>query len=794
MDRHTLEASSITRSIVCKDCHTVWGKVTDPGHIDDRLGADVHFAPESRAALRAVDPFYDPETKTCQVACHGLNLLGGAESSPPWTRVTTPRASCTEVCHTLPPPSPHPQNVHLQDCYHCHPLTVSQDGTILKPNLHINGNIDVIPGNEICFSCHNQPPPHSPLGSDEERRNYIGAHQTHLVRQPLSSNVICSNCHTVPESVNDATHRDGDGRAEVVFDGLAIPTGLMPHYDYERQVCSSVYCHGATRSGGSLTTPKWSDRSGKADQCGSCHGAPPLPPHIQHLDRTDCHLCHTETAAPDGTIAKRNLHVNGSIEVLDDICVVCHGQPPASPEAPNHPHRIDCWTCHPDVRQGVPGERPIIIDHERHKNGTVDLFPAPQICTACHGQPPPPSPLGSDAERRNQIGAHQTHLVTQPLSTNVVCENCHKVPEEVLDAAHRDGDGRAEVTFGGLALARGVAPAYNPVTQSCMTYCHGASLAGGELTQPRWSDAGEEPCGNDASGAPSDCNSCHGVPPSPPHFPNLELTQCHRCHTETVTPDGTIARRDLHVNGRVDVLEDICVACHDQPPGPPEVPNHPRRTDCWTCHPTVGQGPQGGRPVILDLFAHNNGKVNFSDGPRICTACHGSERRGPAPPPDTEGNRERNNRAIGAHQEHLHSQKAIITCDNCHPSRTTVLDLGHRDGTRDILFGGVAVHEEGWANQRGILYEFDSINVSCTNYCHGATLPGGALTNPVWTDTSGDPKQCGSCHGFPPTQTGSHVPGDTECYNCHSSVDLQMCGSWEIVDPRRHINGVVDRD
>lgn len=778
MDKHTIHSARITQPLLCEDCHTIYQRVTDPLHIDDQAGADIRFPENGRAAQREVQPFYNPETKTCEVACHGLNLLGGAEHSPPWDQIQKEEEGCKDVCHALPPPYPHIQNITLQDCHRCHE-TVAEDGTIAKTEFHINGRIDLREG-DICTFCHGQPPPPSPLGNNTERRDSVGVHQTHLVTQPLSTNVMCDHCHVIPKEVGDPSHNDGDGRAEIIFGGLAVAGQVKPVYNHDQKTCTQVYCHGATRSGGALTTPSWSDESGEATQCHSCHGTPPLPPHIQNLEIEDCHLCHTKTDLEEGGIARRDLHVNGTVDVIEDICVVCHGQPPTAPEFPNHPNREDCWTCHPDVQAGAPGERPAIIDHTQHNNGTVDLRPPPEICTACHGQPPPPSPLGTNDERQDFIGAHQTHLVEQPLSTNVTCNNCHLVPEAVLDPTHRDGDDQAEVLFSGLAMADDVTAIYNPSELSCSVYCHGASLSGGLLNEPVW---------NDFSGNPIECSSCHGAPPPPPHFPNLSLTDCHRCHTETVGAEGTIVNRAFHVNGTLDVIEDICVACHGQPPAAPEFPNHPNREDCWTCHPTVGPGAPGERPVILDLSAHNNGEINFFPTPQICTACHGSEENGPAPPPDTEGNMERTARAVGAHQEHLTTNLTThVVCDSCHNVPQQVLTEGHRNGIRDVVFAG------GMGTANGVSATYNPTTQSCQVYCHGLTFPSGALTQPVWTDISGEPAQCNSCHGFPPTATGSHTPEDTDCYNCHFSVNQLPNGTWIITEPELHLNGVVDQD
>jgi predicted CxxxxCH...CXXCH cytochrome family protein len=76
---------------------------------------------------------------------------------------------------------------------------------------------------------------------------------------------------------------------------------------------------------------------------------------------------------------------------------------------------------------------------------------------------------------------------------------------------------------------------------------------------------------------------------------------------------------------------------------------------------------------------------------------------------------------------------------------------------------------------------------TCTGvYCHGASLSGGTLTAPVWTQVDGTQAYCGSCHSTPPED--GHTTS-TACENCHSSV---YDGS-SFVDLSLHVNGTVNR-
>jgi predicted CxxxxCH...CXXCH cytochrome family protein len=74
---------------------------------------------------------------------------------------------------------------------------------------------------------------------------------------------------------------------------------------------------------------------------------------------------------------------------------------------------------------------------------------------------------------------------------------------------------------------------------------------------------------------------------------------------------------------------------------------------------------------------------------------------------------------------------------------------------------------------------------TCTNFCHGQTVSGGANKTPQWTGDSGE-ASCGTCHSLPPT--GDH-PAIADCSLCHSHV-LESDNGF--IDPDKHINGVVD--
>lgn len=184
-------------------------------------------------------------------------------------------------------------------------------------------------------------------------------------------------------------------------------------------------------------------------------------------------------------------------------------------------------------------------------------------CSACHGSadnPAPPTGVnGESATSDLVVGAHQQHLRAGTVRNPIACGECHLVPGVVDLPDHLDA-APAEVVFGALARHQDQAPSWNRELAMCRSvYCHGGSLAGGQNTQPIWTQVGP---------AQRSCASCHGFPPPPPH---PQLANCSYCHPGTVRSDGSIdLASGLHIDGKLDALT-ACNACHgsEANPAPP---------------------------------------------------------------------------------------------------------------------------------------------------------------------------------------------------------------------------------
>ncbi|HEY5946254.1 MAG TPA: CxxxxCH/CxxCH domain-containing protein [Kofleriaceae bacterium] len=311
------------------------------------------------------------------------------------------------------------------------------------------------------ITCHgadtSNAPPKSISGLTDTTAVGVGAHQSHLIAAPAwHRKVECADCHVVPTDVGSPGHIDGDNKAELTFGMVAGPS------TWTGTSCTT-HCHGQTAWGGSKNAPTWTLVDGTQSTCGSCHGAPPPPPH---------------------------------------------------------PTEMNCATCHPTMEENSLTFR----DPASHINGVVDLVDSAVTggCTTCHGSTnaaPPKDLTGNTARTARGVGAHQQHLATSTWHNDVTCSSCHVVPLALDSPGHRDGDNIAEVKFDALNPT-GV---YTAGTTTCSNqYCHGNGRASNGTIS--WLTVGPLPCnachstnGTNMSGRHSrhingenmQCSGCH---------------------------------------------------------------------------------------------------------------------------------------------------------------------------------------------------------------------------------------------------------------------------------------------
>jgi predicted CxxxxCH...CXXCH cytochrome family protein len=311
------------------------------------------------------------------------------------------------------------------------------------------------------MSCHgsdaSNAPPKSIMGATDTSSVAVGAHQQHLDPAPTwHRKVACADCHVVPADVASPGHMDGDNKAEVIFGAVARTS------TWDGTTCTTG-CHGTAAWGGSKVSPMWTLVDGTQSTCGSCHGAPPPPPH---------------------------------------------------------PTETNCASCHPTMEEQSLTFR----DPASHINGVVDLVDASLTggCTTCHGSTssaPPKDLAGNTARTARGVGAHEIHLAVSNWHRTVTCSSCHSVPRTVDAPGHRDGDNVAEVKFDTLNPAG----TYSPGTTTCSTqYCHGNGR--GNNGTISWLATGPLACGSchSITGAGMSGDHSRHI-----NGENMRCSQCH---------------------------------------------------------------------------------------------------------------------------------------------------------------------------------------------------------------------------------------------------------------------------
>ncbi len=689
-----LGASDWHKRYTCSTCHTVPSEVGEPGHIlvagaGGTMTRDP-FPAELTPSGLGTGLGWDHATATCTNSyCHGDTLTqvdpgtnmvvigaGGSLTRPVWNVLDGTQKACGS-CHGTPPPSPHPQET---DCGVCHQSMNPGDfaaDKISYPELHINGLIEV-KSTQPCDSCHGgggqSAPPRDAHGNTVTTAPGVGAHAQHMASSSSwHAPLACNECHQVPGSTADQTHLNQIN--EVFLDPTTSVPGAPDGTGGKLQIAGAAY----------NTTNQTCTNT-------FCHGGGASP------------LKGGSATSPVWT------RVDGT----QSRCGSCHGAPPPAP----HPNNPNCGTCHPTM---TAGNNTTITYPAKHIDGNVDVI-NDQACDTCHGSGGDPAPPvdtnGGMATNLRSVGAHRSHLGASTWRAEVTCDQCHRVPLSTTAIGHTDSALPAELTFGNLA---GATAAWNGATCT-NAYCHGATLAaGGTATSPVWTRV---------DGSQSQCSSCHGAPPPPPH---------------------------------------------------------PTDPDCGTCHSTM---TAGGGLVITDPTRHIDGNLDVTTN-QACNSCHGGA-TGNAPPKDTLDNTATTARGVGAHQSHLNPATADfkpILCADCHRVASTVTSVGHIDTPlpAELRFSARAGTSPTWNGAT-------CSNNYChgATLTSGSGGAGGTTTTPLWSKVDGTQAQCTSCHGNPPpaphpqnTSCASchpnvdatrHVDGNVDvttnqaCNACHGSA------------------------
>ncbi len=205
-------------------------------------------------------------------------------------------------------------------------------------------------GPENCSTCHGSTtspaPPRDLNGNTVRTVRGVGAHQPHVASGLFSGNISCLECHSVPGSVYDRGHVDSDLPAEVMMTELArmvtnepgtidydseLPVFRpTPTYDPQTLRCANTYCHGNFKNGNPGTAPSWTDVTGTAAACGTCHGDVTRPTLAEralpktrdqggtHPNVLNCSICHSQVVNASLQFVDKSKHANGKLNFLSE--------------------------------------------------------------------------------------------------------------------------------------------------------------------------------------------------------------------------------------------------------------------------------------------------------------------------------------------------------------------------------------------------------------------------------------------------------------------------------------------
>ena len=468
---------------------------------------------------------------------------------------------------------------------------------------------------------------------------------------------------------------------------------------------------------------------------------------------------------------------------------------PAS--TPTRPTRgsASCQGCHgADLTGGTTGFS-CALCHDTASPAGVASWKV--NCVMCHGGTgnqtgaPPKTTWGNSADTK-RVGAHATHVTANARSPAFDCDVCHVKPADALAAGHVDATPTAEMTWGGIAVTSGAAPAWNRTAATCSnTYCHGRFTNGNATNGTRLD--GDEP---GAPAAPATACRPGGTHPAV----GTALTGCAACHNQTMTAAGALIApiaggkhldgdHPRHLRSR---RPPRLVDGHRQP-GIPRLLG--QRRDLLL--PELPRRQPGRRGRLGHDFLRHLPRRHLEDELRALPRWHGQHDRRSA-----QGN-------LGLpHRRGPHRRPHQARDGRGHLRRGRLRGLprgpadavapGHLDGpSATVTWGGIAGASNAvpaWNRSTG---------TCASTYCHGgysgsyayyfwgdAVAPyAGANATPKWTDP---PMTCTSCHGNPPNNANWHSGahgGGNGCNLCHPHVNAT---GTAILNPALHINGIVE--
>jgi len=824
---------------------------------------------------------------TC-IECHGREA--GSIAGAPWY---------TNVPGNVQTANSHAKHVSAAtDCAKCHPTTTQASGALIAGGGdHLNGARNVSAGSGISFSynevsetcsnischggktatwgqtlgctgCHGDAaktqnattvdplfasaPPVDATGASTGVK--VGAHEKHVNSSTYREAAFaCTECHTAASLTSHNQTRDAGWGITATNNSAVTPTPLAGTGAYDAWSnpynCTN-YCHGATLTGGTNTSPSWTSTG---MTCTSCHGTTGLTSgsHALHLADAPsykgttygCVTCHDTanntsiliksqhvdravstagTTFSGGACASNYCHSDGretpnyvsatwGTGAAGGTCIECHGREAGSiagaPWYTNVPGNVqtanshdkhvaaatDCVKCHATT---VTATGAIIAGGGDHLNSARNVSPNAGITFT----------YDEAAETCSNISCHGGKTATW--GQTLGCTGCHGDAAKTKTASTVDPNWQSAPPVDTTGASTGVKVGAHYKHTTSNTYrtaglqcvdCHtAASLTSHNQSRDAfWSTLATG--GGAATPTPAAGTGAYDAWSNPYNCTNY-------CHGATLAGGTTPSPSWTGTFASV-----TCTQCHGGPPPVDTGANdHPQNTSCDTCH---GIFSNAGYNFAAKTVTGNAGGTHIDGTTQVpnkgCASCHGDVsvtngtlvgatdyRAAPganATAIDTHGNTNTQRATapgVGAHIVHVNAgDMQANACTVCHPTTT---DSTHANGTVAMAFAAPA-------NAMSVSPTHSlTAPYNCTNYCHSnagpigitGTEPAPTLTTVSWVSTTAT--TCASCHGDASSglsaRHAKHLASGT--YNLDCSVCHATTGTrTTITTPANHVNG-----
>ncbi|BBA71307.1 CxxxxCH/CxxCH domain c-type cytochrome [Geobacter sulfurreducens] len=315
-----------------------------------------------------------------------------------------------------------------------------------------------------CNGCHGVS---NSLGTPDYANGGSGTALANSHAKHVAAAADCALCHanttTTGTAIKAGSTLHTNGVIDVNLDTTNARVGATAAWTAGTKTCATVYCHGATLTGGTTKSPVW---GATLTGCGTCHGFPPATSVHAGKVATDCIGCHPHVNASGTGFTDASKHINGGVEASGG-----HAVPYYTHKSPA-PTTAQCSGCHANASATAP-----------YPAGTSPNYTAPD-CRSCHVVKSPYG-IADCSSCHGTAGATGVNLGRPTGSTfpniagqhgksdhRVACSTCHGTyGTGRTDGTHGPGNHTPSTVSTRATKVNVTLSTWNPTTRTCGTVC-----------------------------------------------------------------------------------------------------------------------------------------------------------------------------------------------------------------------------------------------------------------------------------------------------------------------------------